>query len=149
MRIHFLHAEIRREATSRVQRYFYPNMASMMSWKLHFQLSGTPPERGVNNIPRAMPRKLRFPIWGEQPSQALTAARGQHSLMYGIPPPHSMLEEDSCYPRNAFGTRTITNWLPNTWEYLLALLETSAPEDAHYVFTVRRTYRGDCDIPKA
>ena len=48
------------------------------------------------------------------PSQALTAARGQRSLMYSIPPPHSMLEEDSRYPRNALGTRTVTYWLLNT-----------------------------------
>ena len=83
------------------------------------------------------------------PSQALTAAREQRSLMYGIPPPHSMLEEDSRYPRNALGTRVATYWLPNTWEYPSALLETSAPEDAHCVLTVRRTYRGDYDVPRA
>jgi hypothetical protein len=59
-----------------------------------------------------------------------------------------MLEEDFCYSRNALGTRTTTYYLRNAWEYLDALLETSAPEDAHYVLTVHRTYRGDCDIPK-
>jgi hypothetical protein len=32
--------------------------------------------------------------------------------MYGILLPHSMLEEDSRYPRNALGTRTATYWLP-------------------------------------
>jgi len=69
--------------------------------------------------------------------------------MYGVPPPHSMLEEDSRYPRNALGTQTATYWLLNTWEYLAALLKTSAPEDANYVFTVRRAYRGDCDVPRA
>jgi hypothetical protein len=62
-----------------------------------------------------------------------------------------MLEEDSRYPRNALGTRIATYLLPNTWEYLLALLETSALEDAHYVLTVQvhRTYMGDYDIPRA
>ena len=60
-----------------------------------------------------------------------------------------MLEEDSRYLRNALGTLMATYWLPNTCEYLIALLNTSAPEDAHYVLTVRRTYRGDCDIPRA
>jgi hypothetical protein len=69
--------------------------------------------------------------------------------MYGVPPPHSILEEDSHYLRNALGTRTVTYWLPNTWEYLIVLLNTSAPEDAHYVLTVRRTYRGDCNVPRA
>ena len=83
------------------------------------------------------------------PNQAFTAARGQRPLMYGVPPPHSMLEEDSCNLRNTLGTRTTTYWLPNTWEYLLALLETSAPEDAHYVLAVRKTYRGDYDVPRA
>ena len=52
--------------------------------------------------------------------------------MYGVPPPHSMLEEDSRYPRNALGTGTATYWLPNTREYLITLLNTSAPEDAHW-----------------
>ena len=60
-----------------------------------------------------------------------------------------MLEEDSRYLRNAFGTQTATYWLPNTWEYLIALLEASAPEDAHCVLTVCITYRGDCDVPRA
>jgi hypothetical protein len=50
--------------------------------------------------------------------------------MYGVTPPHSILE-DSRYLRNALGTRTTTYWIPNTWEYLSALLRTSAPEDAH------------------
>jgi len=53
-----------------------------------------------------------------------------------------MLEEDSRYPRNALGTRTATYWLSNTWKYLAVLLNTPAPEDAHYVLTVRKTYRG-------
>jgi hypothetical protein len=61
--------------------------------------------------------------------------------MYGVPPPHSMLEEDSRYPRNALGTQTATYWLPNTWEYLIALLKASAPEYAHCVLIVCRTYR--------
>jgi hypothetical protein len=69
--------------------------------------------------------------------------------MYDVPSPHLMLEENSHYPRNALGTRTATYWLPNTWEYLIALLNTLASEDAHYVLTVRRTYRGDCDVPRA
>jgi hypothetical protein len=69
--------------------------------------------------------------------------------MYGVPPPHSMLEEDSRYPRIALGIRMATYWIPNIWEYLVALLETSAPEDAHYVLIVRRTYRGDYDVPRA
>jgi hypothetical protein len=71
------------------------------------------------------------------------------SLMYGVPPPHSIFEEDSRYPRNALDTRTTTYWLPNTWEYLIALLNISAPKDAHYVLIVRRTYRGDCDVLRA
>jgi hypothetical protein len=61
----------------------------------------------------------------------------------------AMLEEDSRYLRNALGTQTATYWLPNTWEYLIALLNTSAPEDAHYVLTVHRTYRGYYDVPRA
>ena len=60
-----------------------------------------------------------------------------------------MLEEDCCYPRNALGTRTATYWLPNTWEYPSALLGALAPEDAHCVFTVRKTYKGDYDVPRA
>jgi hypothetical protein len=32
-------------------------------------------------------------------SQALTTAREQRSLMYGVPSPHLMLEDDSRYPR--------------------------------------------------
>jgi hypothetical protein len=60
-----------------------------------------------------------------------------------------MLEEDSRYPRNALGTRTATYCLSNTWDYLIALLNTSAPEDAHYVLIVRRTYRGDYDVLRA
>jgi hypothetical protein len=60
-----------------------------------------------------------------------------------------MLEEDSRYLRNALGTRTTTYWLPNIWEYLAALLNTLAPEDAHYVLTIRRTYREDCDVLRA
>ena len=83
------------------------------------------------------------------PSQALIAAREQRSLMYGVPPPHSMLEEDSRYPRNALGTRTATYWLLNTCEYPSALLRASAPKDAHYVLTVRITNRGDCDVLRA
>ena len=67
MRNHYLHVGIRWEPTSRVQRYFYPNLASTMSWKVCFRLSGTPPECVIDNVPRAMPRKLRFPIWGEPP----------------------------------------------------------------------------------
>jgi hypothetical protein len=59
-----------------------------------------------------------------------------------------MHEEDSRYPRNALGTRTATYWLPNTWEYLIPLLNTSAPEDAHYVLTVRRTYGGRLRRPE-
>jgi hypothetical protein len=69
-------------------------------------------------------------------------------LIYGVPPPYSILEEDSCYSRNALGTRTTTYFLHNAWEYLDALLETLAPEDAHYVLTVHIIYRGDCDVPK-
>ena len=83
------------------------------------------------------------------PSQALTAIREQRSFMSGEPLPHSMLEEDSCYPRNALGTRMATYWLPNAWEYLAALLETSAPEDAQCVLIVHRTYRGEYDVPRA
>jgi hypothetical protein len=98
MRNHYLYTEIRQEPASRVQQYFFPNLASTMSWKLCFRLS-------VNH-----------------PSNTLTAARGQHPLMYSVPMPHSMLEEDSRYPKNALGTRTATYWLPKTWEYLLALL---------------------------
>ena len=49
MRNHYLHAEIRRESTSRVQRYIYPNLVSTMSLKLHFRLSYTPSERGLDN----------------------------------------------------------------------------------------------------
>jgi hypothetical protein len=60
-----------------------------------------------------------------------------------------MLEEDSHNLRNALGTRTTTYWLPNTWEYPRALLRASAPEDAHYVLIVRRTYSGDYDVPRA
>jgi hypothetical protein len=69
--------------------------------------------------------------------------------MYGVPPPHSMLEEDSQYLRNDLDTRTTTNWLHNTWEYLSALLRASASKDAHYVLTIRRTYKGDIDAPRA
>ena len=71
------------------------------------------------------------------PSQALTAVRELRSLMYGVPPPHSILEEDSRYPRNALGIRMATYWLLNTWEYLNALLKTSAPEDAGEIATSR------------
>ena len=60
-----------------------------------------------------------------------------------------MIEEDSRYPRNALGTRAAIYQLPNTWDYLSTLLRASAPEDAHYVLTVRRTYRGDYDVPRA
>ena len=60
-----------------------------------------------------------------------------------------MLEEDSRYLRNALGTRMATYWLPNSWEYLSALLRASAPEDAHHVLIVRRTYMGDHDVPRA
>jgi hypothetical protein len=56
--------------------------------------------------------------------------------MYGVPPPHSLLVEDSRNLRNALGTRTTTYWLPNTWEYPRALLRASTPEDANYVLTV-------------
>ena len=43
--------------------------------------------------------------------------------MYGVPPLHLMLEEDSRYSRNALGTRTTTYWLPDTREYLIALFK--------------------------
>ena len=66
----------------------------------------------------------------------------------GVPPPHLMLEEDSRYLRNALGTSTTTYWL-HTWKYPSALLRASAPEDAHYVLTVHRTYRGDCNVSRA
>jgi hypothetical protein len=122
MRNHYLYTEIRQEPASRVQQYFFPNLASTMSWKLCFRLSGTPCEHDINNVSRATPRKLCFLIWVNHPSNTLTAARGQHPLMYSVPMPHSMLEEDSRYPKNALGTRTATYWLPKTWEYLLALL---------------------------
>ena len=78
MRNHYLHAEIRREPTCRVQRYFYPNTTSTMSWKLRFRLSGT--ERGINNIPRATPRKLRFPICGVPPELGTYSYQGATSL---------------------------------------------------------------------
>ena len=76
MRNHYLHVGIRWEPTSRVQRYFYPNLASTMSWKLRFRLSGTPPEHDIDNVPRAMPRKLRFPIWGEPPKRSTYSYQG-------------------------------------------------------------------------
>jgi len=69
--------------------------------------------------------------------------------MYDVPPPHSMVEKDSRYLKNGLGTRTTTYWLPNTWEYLIVLLNTLAPEDAHYILTVCRTYRGGYDAPRA
>jgi hypothetical protein len=73
-----------------------------------------PSEHGIDNIPRAMPRKPRFPIWGVPPKPALTAARELRSLMHGVPPSHSILEEDSRYSRNALGARMATYWFPNT-----------------------------------
>jgi hypothetical protein len=72
-----------------------------MSWKLCFRLSGTPPKHGINNVLRAIPRKLCFPIWGKPPELGTYSCQGATSLVYGVPPPHSMLEEDSRYPRNA------------------------------------------------
>ena len=80
MRNHYLHTEIHQEPTSRVQRYFYPNLASTMSGKLRFRLSGTPPEHGVDNVPRAMPRKLRFSIWGVPPELGTYSCLGATSL---------------------------------------------------------------------
>ena len=80
MRNHYLHIGIRWEPTSRVQRYFYPNVASTVSWKLRFWLSSTPPERDVNNVPRAMPRKLHFLIWGEPPELGTYSYQGATSL---------------------------------------------------------------------
>jgi hypothetical protein len=77
---HYLYAEIHREPASRVQRYFFPNLASTMSWKLCFQLSGTPCEHDIDNIPRATPRKLCFPIWGEPPEQRTYNCLGATSL---------------------------------------------------------------------
>jgi hypothetical protein len=47
-------------------------------------------------------------------SQTLTVSRGLCSLMYGVPPPHLVLEEYSHYLRNALGTRMVTYWLLNT-----------------------------------
>jgi hypothetical protein len=60
-----------------------------------------------------------------------------------------MLEEDSRYLRNALGTQTTTYWLSNTWEYPSTLLRVLAPEYAHYVLIVRRTYRGDYNVSRA
>ena len=80
MRNHYLHAGIRREPTSRVQRYFYPNLASTMSWKLRFRLSGTPPEHDIDNVPRATPKKLCFLIWGEPPELGTYSCQGAMSL---------------------------------------------------------------------
>jgi hypothetical protein len=140
MRDHYLHAGIRREPTSRVQRYFYPNMASTMSWKLCFRLSGTPSERDVDNVPRATPRKLRLPMLGVAPEPGTYSCQGTTFLDVRCTT-SSMLEEDSRYPRNALGTQTATYWLPHTWEHPSALLRASAPEDAHYVLTVHRSYR--------
>lgn len=57
------------------------------------------------------------------PSQTLTTAREPRFPIWGEPPPHSMLEEDYRYPRNALGTRTTTCWLPDTQEYLIALFK--------------------------
>jgi hypothetical protein len=47
-----------------------------MSWRLCFRLSGTPPERDVNNVLRATPRKLCFPIWGALPEPGTYSFQG-------------------------------------------------------------------------
>jgi hypothetical protein len=148
MRNHYLYTGICRESTSRVQRYLYPNLASTKSWKLCFQLLGTPPERGVDNVPRATSRKLRFPIWGEPPEPGTYSCQGTTFLdvrcttatldawrRFSLPEKCSWYSNDNIVA-------------PNTWEYVIALLETSTPKDAHCVLTVRRTYRGDCDVPR-
>jgi hypothetical protein len=80
MRNHYLHAGIRQEPTSRVLQYIYPNSASTMSWNLRFRLSGTPPKCGVNNVPRATPRKLRFPIWDVPLESGTYSYQGATSL---------------------------------------------------------------------
>ena len=82
MRNHYLHARIRWEPTSQVQRYFYPSMASTMSQRLRFQLSGTPQERDVNNVPRATPKKLRCPILGAPPEPGTYTCHVRFSKQY-------------------------------------------------------------------
>ena len=104
------------------------------SWRLRFRLSGATTQMCALTTSR----ELRLGnyvsrCWVYHPSQALVDARELCSLMYGVPPPHSILEEDSRYLRNDLGTRTTTYWLPNTWESQAALLESLVPdENAHW-----------------
>jgi hypothetical protein len=80
MHNHYLHDEIRQEPTSWGQWYFYPNLASTMSWKLCFWLLGTPLKCSIDIIPRAMPRKLCFSIWGEPPKLGTYSCQEATSL---------------------------------------------------------------------
>jgi len=104
------------------------------SWKACFLLSGATTQMCVlTTSPELRLGNYVSRCWVYHPSQALIAASELRSLMYSVPPPHSILEEDSCYPRNALGTRTTTYWLPNTWESQAALLESLVPdENAHW-----------------
>ena len=71
-----------------------------------------PPERGIDSVSRLRPGNYVSQCWVYHPSQALIAARELRSLMYGVPSPHLILEEDSRYSRNALSTQTATYWLP-------------------------------------
>jgi hypothetical protein len=55
---------------------FYPSIASTMSGELRFWLSGTPPYRNVDNVPRATPRKLCFQYRVHHPSQGTYCFQG-------------------------------------------------------------------------
>jgi hypothetical protein len=148
MRNHYLHTEIRRDQLleygdiSTLTRHLRCPRSYAFDYREHHPNTVLTTSQGL----RLGNYISRYGVY--HPSQALTVARGQRPLMYGVPPLHSMLEEDSCYSRNALGTRTVTYWLSNTWEHLIALLNTSAPEDAHYVLTIRRTCRGRLRRPE-
>jgi hypothetical protein len=79
-------------------------MGPVPTHRSHAPWLGPAPEQDIDNVLRATPRKLCFSIWGVPPESGTYSRREPCSLMYGVPPLHSMLEEDYRYPRNALGT---------------------------------------------
>jgi len=92
----------------------------------------SPPKRDVDNVPRARPRKPCFPIWGVPPKLGAYSYRGTEFLDVWC------TTAPTRYFKKILTTREMLLVLerqhtssPILWEYLIVMLKTLAPEDAH------------------
>jgi hypothetical protein len=109
---HQLHARISRELTSWVPRCYHPTVTLAGILEAMLPVIGCyHPNVTLTTSWGLCLGDYVSRCWVYHLSHALIATWELCSLMYSVPPPHLILEEDSRYLRNVLGTLMVTYWL--------------------------------------